>query len=517
VAKREITVEMIRKSLSSWSRSAWILLLIVLVGAVLRLYRLDAQSFWGDEAFSALIAASSSAQVLGNAFASVHPPGYYFLLYLWRSVAGGTDLALRYPSTLLGVLGIVLTYQLGRNIRSKHLGLWAAGITTLAPYHVFYSQEARMYSLLYCLACVIMLAYIRLWRGGGLGWWTAFVLASAAGLWTHFFAGFVIAVVGGHFCLLRLWRTDSGRPPPWRISTGKASPGWCGFFIANAVIALTFGLYLPRFVGQTQIVDTETWRVPPSLGELVGLPLALAISQFLSGVWQMVAFGCVTFLVIIVGLQVARALWQRAPASDWLLLLALLFLVPVATSFVVSQFWKLIFLARVLIVVVPAFYLLIAWGAAHTRERRFNQLVLLLLLPQVILGLYHWFFVPSYAKPPVRDAAHLVRESELADAPVIHAVATSYKIFAHYAPDLDNRLLSGSPMSLQPDEVYERMGGEVINPAAIPGDCFWFVVFPIHSHEFQFAMRDDFDVRFQRQQEWDVSGIQIIYYVRVDS
>lgn len=507
----------LRQSHSNWSRPAWTLFLIVLVGAALRLYRLDAQSFWGDEAFSALIAAASSAKVLGNAFASVHPPGYYFLLHLWRSAAGGTDLALRYPSALLGVLGIVLTYQLGRNIRGKRLGLWAAGITALAPYHIFYSQEARMYTLLYCLICVVMLAYVRLWQSKGFGWWIVFVLASVVGLGTHFFAGFVVAVLGVHFCLLRLWRTVFDRPPPWRVSARKAPPGWLGFFVANGVIGLIFGLYLPRFFSQAQVVDAEIWRVPPSLGELVGLPLALTISQFLSGVWQMVAFGCVTFLVIIIGLQVVRALWRRDPAADWLLLLALLFLVPVTTSFVISQFWKLVFLARVLIIVVPAFYLLIAWSAGHTRERRFNRFVLLLLLPQAILGLYHWFFVPSYSKPPVRDTAYLVQESEFADAPVLHASATSYKIFNHYAPDLDNRLLTGSPMSLQPDEVYERMGGGLVDPAAVPGDRFWLIIFPIHSHEFQFGVRDDFDVRFNRQREWNVGGIQIYYYVRVDS
>ncbi len=493
---------------SNWSRSAWILLLIVLVGAVLRFYRLDAQSFWEDEAISSLIAASSPAEIWNNAFISAHPPGYYFLLHLWRSVAGGTDLALRYPSALLGLLGIVLTYQLGQSIRSRRLGLWAAGITMLAPFHVFYSQEARMYTLLYCLTCAMMLAYIRLWQGKGWVWWIVFIVASLAGLWTHLFAGFAIAVIGGHYCLLRLWP---------RAGSRKTPPGWSGFFVANGVIASIFGLYWPRFLRQVQMVEAEIWRVPPSLGELVGLPLALTMTQFLGDAWQIAAFGCVTFLVIIIGLQVVRALWQQAPAADWLLLLALLFLAPVTISFVVSQFWKLIFVARVLMVVVPAFYLLIAWSARHTRERRFNQFVLFLLLPQAMLGLYHWFFVPSYSKPPVRDAVYLVQESELAGAPVLHASATSYKIFNHYAPDLDNYLLSDSPLSLQPDEVYERMGDGLVAPDTVPGDCFWLVVFLIHSHEFQWALRDDFDTRFDRQGEWNVSNIQLYYYVRADN
>lgn len=523
-------MDMIRQSHSRWTRSAWTLLLIVFGGAMLRFHRLDAQSFWGDEAFSSLIAASSTGEVLSNAFASVHPPGHYFLLHLWRSIAGGTDLALRYPSAFFGVLGIVLTYHLGRNIRSKRLGLWAAGITALAPYQVFYSQEARMYTLLYCLTCLIMLSYIRLWESKGPGWWIAYILASVSGLWTHFFAGFVIAIQGAHFCLTRIWRSLFSRKPAQRLNTIKQPPGWLRFFAANGAIVLLFALYWPRFIQQTQVVDSEVWRVPPPIGELVGLPVALTISKFLSGIWLTVALGCMLFLVIIVGLQIARALWQRAPASTWLTWLAMVATIPPIASFVISQYWRLVFVARVLIVVTPALYILIAWGATHTRERRFNQFILLaVLLPLVLLGLYHWFFVPSYAKPPVRDAAYLLQESEAADAPVLHASATSYKIFSHYVPQLDNYLLSGSPMSLQPDEVYERMGGELIDPATVhpdtvdvadiglpPSGHFWLVVFPIHSHEFQFAVRDDFDARFDRQKEWNVNNIQVYLYAVTD-
>lgn len=496
---------MIRQRYSTWNRSRWILLLIVLGGAILRLYRLGAQSLWGDEALSALIAAASSTDVLNNAFASVHPPGYYFLLHLWQFAAGGTDLALRYPSAFLGVLSIVLTFQLGRNIRSKRLGLWAAGITALAPFQVFYSQEARMYTLLYCITCVLMLAYVRLWQGGGPGWWALFALTAVFGLWTHFFTGFVVAALGGHFFLLRLASRCSDE--------GKYLPGWTGFFVANGAIALFLGLYWPRFLNRAQMVNSETWRTPPVLGELVGLPLAFTTSQFLSGILQMAALACATFLVIVVGLQVARALWRRSPASNWLLLLALLFSTPVTVSFLVSQFWKSIFVARVLMVSVPSFYLLIAWSCAHTRERRFNQALVGLLLALMVVGLGNWFLDPAYAKPPVRDAAHLVQASEHADVPVIHAIATSYRLFAHYAPNLDNRLLADTPMALRPNEVFEREGGGVIDSAAVPDNGFWFIVFPVHSQEFQFARRDEFDTRFEREQEWDVGGVQIYYYV----
>lgn len=479
---------------TSWSKSASLAMLIALAGVLLRLYRLDAQSFWGDEALSSLIAASTTSEIWNNAFGSANPEGYYLLLHFWSSLVGRTDFALRYLSVLLGVLSIVLTYQLGRNVRSKRLGLWAAGIAMVTPYHVFYSQETRMYTLLYSLTCVMVLAYIWLWRRHGKPyWWIIYVVAAMAGLWTHFFAGLVVGTLAIHFVLVRLWS---------RFETDVPPPGWSGFLVANTAVVFALVLYIPHFFQRFLIV--KAWRPLPTLANLLGLPLAFTASQFLSGTWKMIAFGSLTFLLIIVGLQVARALWQGPPASEWLLLLGLLALLPVIASFTISQVWKPVFSARVLIIVVPAFYLLLAWSAVHTREHRFNQLVLALLLPQMALGLHNWFFDASYAKPPVREAVRLVQEHGLPNVPVLHAIAESYMVFEHYAPNMDNCLLTDST---QP-RVAKR-----IDPAAVSVQRFWFVVLPTYSYEPQLALRDGFDARFDRHQEWNIGGVQLYRYV----
>lgn len=500
---------------AGWSTSAWIVVLITLVGALLRFYRLDAQSFWGDEAFSAVITAGRLSDALNNPL-SVNPPGYFLVLNLWRSLAGGSDFALRFPSALLGVLGIPLTYRLGREIRGRSLGAWAASITALAPYHVFYSQEARMYTQLHSLACVLMLAYVRLWRGGRRAWWLVVSLASMAGLWTHFFAGFAIALLAGYFFLLKLWSDDFHRPGSWSSDAGGSRPSWLDFIVANGAVLLLFGSYAPRFLSQVQMYESETWHESPSIESLVGLPSALTAGQFLSRSGQTMAFVLMTFLVIIVALQIVRALWQRSPAARWLLLLSMLSLVPPTAAFLIARVWKLVFATRILIISVPAFYLLLAWSATHTRERRFNQLMLVGLFILMGWGLHNWYFDPSFAKPPIRDAAHYVQGSELATAPVMHGTGTSYRLFQHYARDLDNHLLSGSPLAQRVEQVIEESGNASIKPGTIPFDEFWYVVFPVHSLEFQLAGRDDFDAEFDREHEWDVDGIQLVYYANRD-
>jgi hypothetical protein len=354
-----------------------------------------------------------------------------------------------------------------------------------------------MYALLYFLTCVIILAYIRMWRGHKRRYWkVVYVVSALMGLWTHFFAGLVVGALAIHFLIVRLWP---------RVGPSDYYLDWVDFVLVHSIIGISFMLYIPHFIQRFQIVTG--WRPLPTLGNLLSLPLAFTGSQFVSGTWGMITFGCTTFLTIIIGLQVARALRIGSPVSKWLLLLMFLFLVPMVVSFAVSHVWKSVFTARVLIVVVPAFYLLIAWSAVCTRERRFNQLILALLLPQMLLGLNNWFFDSAYAKPSVRDTVRLVQNSKRSNVPVLHTTAESYMIFEHYAPDIDNRLLI--------DPVQPRVG-ERIDPGSVSLPYFWLIIFPAYDYKLQRRIRDDLDARFECVQEQDVDGIPVYLYSSVD-
>ena len=502
---------------ANWSRYAWLVAFMTFVGALLRLYRLDAQSFWGDEALSALIADGSTSEVLGNTRASANPPGYYLLLHLWRFVAGRSDLAWRLPSALMGVMCIPLMYQLGRSFRGRQVGLWAAAMTTLAPFHVFYSQEARMYTQLHSLVCVLMLAYFRLWQRGQRRCWIWFFLASLAALWTHLFAAFVVALLSAHFLVIRLCLDHCGNPGLWFRRTTGAQPRWADYLVVNGGISVAFGLYLPHFYDQLGMIESALWRFPPEIGRLVGLPLALTISQFLRGVPQLMGMGLTLFLTIIVGMQIGRALWERLLTTEWLALLSLLCLVPTTGSFILSWVWRPVFAARYLIIALPAFYLLLAWSATETRERLFNQFLLVALLIMMIWGLHNWHYNVSFAKPPIRDAVQFVQSSGQSEAPVIHGIGASYRLFEHYAPDLENCLLSDSPTSHESEIILQRRRGWMAECATLPSTGFWYIVFPIHSQAFQSERRAELDGKFSQQLGHTARGIEVYYYSDADS
>lgn len=145
-----------------------ILLLLILLGFALRAHSLDAFSFWTDEGLTPERSGYPIAQILRNDILiqgvvtkDTHPPFYYLIIHLTQQLFGASDFAFRYPSVLFGVLLIPLLYQLGRRMSGIAVGLVAALLLTANPLHVYYGQEARMYSLLALL--VTGMGYV-LWR-----------------------------------------------------------------------------------------------------------------------------------------------------------------------------------------------------------------------------------------------------------------------------------------------------------------------------------------------------------------
>ena len=89
------------------------LLFITLVGAILRLYRLSAQSIWFDEASSIAGARGGFVQILQSVAGQEGCPPLYFLLLRLVTALGDSEFVVRLLSVLAGVAAIPLIYPTG--------------------------------------------------------------------------------------------------------------------------------------------------------------------------------------------------------------------------------------------------------------------------------------------------------------------------------------------------------------------------------------------------------------------
>ena len=124
---------------------------IVLLGFSLRVTRLDGQSLWYDEAVTAQVVQQGIGELARWTADDIQPPLYYAAVAGWTQVAGLGEAALRWPSAFFGVLMIVLAFVLARRLFGSAAGLLAALLAAVHPLWVYYSQEARMYTMLTAL------------------------------------------------------------------------------------------------------------------------------------------------------------------------------------------------------------------------------------------------------------------------------------------------------------------------------------------------------------------------------
>lgn len=126
-----------------------VVLLVIIAGFLLRLYRLDAVPLRGDEAFTVQNWMSLPLSESLSRIATIEPHPFlnYALFRLWGLLAGTSEFSARYLPVLVNVLGIPACYALGTRLFNRRVGLLAAFLWAVHPYLIWHSQDARNYAI----------------------------------------------------------------------------------------------------------------------------------------------------------------------------------------------------------------------------------------------------------------------------------------------------------------------------------------------------------------------------------
>ena len=185
-----------------------VLAAIVLLGGGLRFATLGLQSYRYDEAVTAVRVLHpnlfDTLSTVPNSESS--PPLYYAVAWLWSRLFGVGEVGLRSLSALAGTASIIVIYLAASTLTTRRVGLIAAAIVAINPVLIWFSQDARAYSLVFLLTCLSFLFFARALRspkeGPGRGVLAGWALFSALALATHYFAIFVVAPEAA----VMLWR-----------------------------------------------------------------------------------------------------------------------------------------------------------------------------------------------------------------------------------------------------------------------------------------------------------------------
>ncbi len=286
------------------------LLAVILLGFLLRLFRLGFRELRGDESFGFFFSLNAPARIVAQTLAmrEPHPVGSYFLQHAWLQIAGTHEFALRFLSVLAGTAAIPLVFHLARQLRlGASTALTASLLLALNTYAIWHSQDARMYSLSLALTAAATLLALQVIRQPRL--WpapAAYALCAAVALHVHYYAAFVILAHNFHvlFLLLRnIWTRRSQPPAGLFLKAWRSDDG--GLFIRWSIgQLLTLALVAPWFLSAWQtLLGYGGNGDSPAFGAMLWRSLGVfALSEMVPHpVWRFAA-GLLAGSVIIAGL-----------------------------------------------------------------------------------------------------------------------------------------------------------------------------------------------------------------------
>ncbi len=132
------------------------ILLILVLGCLLRLYKLDTPSLWYDE-----ILLPQTVSYPFDYFyewlttLEVHPP-YPYLLVKGIMLVSKSDFALRLLFTAAGCLSIYAVYRVGEKLAGPWVGIWCAALLAVHPWHVYLSRVVRPYAVIILFSTLLL-------------------------------------------------------------------------------------------------------------------------------------------------------------------------------------------------------------------------------------------------------------------------------------------------------------------------------------------------------------------------
>lgn len=381
-----------------------------------------------DEAQSLWISTKPVHSILYFIAQDVHVPLYSLLLHFWVQIFGNSIIVARSLSFLFFLLTIPVLYKVAYEAGNRKIAILTVILFVLSPFILWYSSEARMYTLFTFVTSLNHLFFQRMVRSNGKTGKVGYFLSTVIGFYTHYFFLFLIAtqIV---FVLYRLITyLNKEQRSLFQIFLLYKYPFVWRYATLLITAFLLFSPWLIYVISLGSASNTQPLIPPPN--------------EY--NIFQ-------TFVNFIFGFQ-SQAI-QAILISLWPLAVVSLFFVftkrkktPIVTPgyFILSTFFPIIlvfalsyirpiFLPRYLILVTPTLFFLIAWLILNNSRKIASILAVWLIVS--MMGLM--FYQTISEKTPVKEdykgvSEYLAQEATAQDVIAVSAPFTVYPLEYSY-------------------------------------------------------------------------------------
>ncbi|HEY0069658.1 MAG TPA: glycosyltransferase family 39 protein, partial [Chloroflexia bacterium] len=222
-----------------WPLTAIATWAVLLLGGALRLFHLDALSYWLDEGITVYDTRREWDVVFGlHGRYAEHPPLYHVLAKLF-AVVFPDNIAARVLSFVTGTLTIVVLYFLVVALLNRRAAIVACLALAISPLHIWYSQEARMYAPTMFAVALSYLMLVLFYKSPQTRWAAGYGVSVLAAVYMDYSAMYALApqVL---LVLLTLWKHRRRSVP---------------LIVAGVVAVLLYPPWFPQMMA-----TAEQWR-----------------------------------------------------------------------------------------------------------------------------------------------------------------------------------------------------------------------------------------------------------------
>ncbi|WP_298222175.1 glycosyltransferase family 39 protein [Flavobacterium sp.] len=481
-----------------WLKQNYFLAIILLVSAILRFYHLDFQSVWLDEIHTLNEAnpTFSLTQIYnGLLISEPHPPLYFFLVHYFFILFGYTSVVLRVFSVIVGLLGIYSIYILGREIFNKKAGLYAAVLLSVNYFHIYYSQEGRMYALLFLTTTLSFYFLVKFIKEANIKSALLYGLFSTLMIYCHFFALF--AFVSQYVILLYFVFK------PYQSTRIQ-------FFKYTAISGfMTLLLYIPTYSLFKRTSEmTSMWIPKPTLD------VYTVVFKDFFGQSEIVLF-FVTLLILLFFIQLFKVTekqdFKTDPKEDQLVFSFLVLIIWISVTLIlplIRSYMSLpMLINRYFINILPAILILIAIGLSYIR----SKLVLYSVLASIVIfSITDVVIVKHYytlrTKSQFREVSQYIIDKNKNNEPVVSSLGWYFQYF------LNNDKIK---MTIVNESLADHVNMMIQDPSK--RKQFWYVDAHSRPYDPEPPIQKYLDENFVVQDGTDLNDAWTKHYVTIEN
>ncbi|MGE5042289.1 MAG: glycosyltransferase family 39 protein [Candidatus Levyibacteriota bacterium] len=332
------------------------ILLFIGISLYISLTTLFRESLRLDEAQSLWLATKSLPGIVSYLSTDVHVPLYELMLHFWLQIFGATVVSARLLSFIFFIASLPFLFLVAWQSTNKRTALLATALYSLSPFIVWYSFEARMYTLLTLVACASHFFFLRMVRSNFRRGQVGYFFSIFFGLYTHYFFSLLVLsqIVFFGIYIVR------GKPKGARTRDyAKESKRKIFYFLSPLTFA--FILFLPWIIyfSISGFAANDQPLIPPS----TAYNLFQTVVNFLFGFQTTIIQSILVSLWPLAVIPVFFLFTRKGAEETQLEEMTYFFIVTVFPIFFVFfvSYLRPIFLSRYLIFVTPSFFILMAW------------------------------------------------------------------------------------------------------------------------------------------------------------